>query len=606
MSFPGSFRFFALLLAAAAMGAEPDARLVKLTAIIGAATDAEDAMAVMREVWKRDRWFTFPKFRETTEYLAAEMKRRGLRGVEVLAAPADGRTQFGFWTMPLAWDARAARLEIVGGPVLADYRQAPASLGMWSGPTPPGGVEAGIVPFGGADMRGKLVLCDQNAANLKWRLVKGGALGAINAFTENPSLRDGRQWVNAWGDKGWGLLKGDAPLLSFSITPAQADDLRARLAKGPVRARAVVDSRIFEGEYPYVTGVMRGVGREEVLTLGHIAEQGAHDNATGVAAMVAALSTLETLIARGQLARPRRGIRMLAMGELYCTMHYLARNPERVRNTVAAMTLDTPAAPYEMKGTEYTFHLNPHVASSYVDALILKVAEAHLSRLAPPRPFHWKPFTPGTDSFLGEPMIGIPTVWPYSGTGVHTHHNSEDKPETVDARSLRDLIVITAAYLYTIASAGEGDVEWLANMAADRAAEQIALAGDVAQRNYRQDRGTQAVRSVLRLGGSESRIRAAIERVRRDGPEPARAKGMVVRRKRMGSMTLDDLPQEKREGFPSGAWDARAQLALFWCDGKRTLEEVIRLTKLEAGETDFDFVSYFRFLARHGYVEIME
>ena len=130
MSFPGSFRFFALLLAAAAIGAEPDARLVKLTAMIGAATDAEDAMAVMREVWKRDRWFTFPKFRETTEYLAAEMKRRGLRGVEVLAAPADARTQFGYWTMPLAWDARAARLEIVGGPVLADYRHTPASLGM--------------------------------------------------------------------------------------------------------------------------------------------------------------------------------------------------------------------------------------------------------------------------------------------------------------------------------------------------------------------------------------------------------------------------------------------------------------------------------------------
>ena len=30
--------------------------------------------------------------------------------------------------------------------------------------------------------------------------MKAGAIGAINAFTENPSLQDGRQWINAWGD----------------------------------------------------------------------------------------------------------------------------------------------------------------------------------------------------------------------------------------------------------------------------------------------------------------------------------------------------------------------------------------------------------------------
>ena len=60
-------------------------------------------------------------------------------------------------------------------------------------------------------------------------------------------------------------------------------------------------------------------------------------------------------------------------------------------------------------------------------------------------------------------------------------------------------------------------------------------------------------------------------------------------------------------GFvPSGAWAAVPTIALYWCDGKRNLAEVARLTRLELGPTDFDFVGYFRFLAKHGYVEISE
>ena len=35
------------------------------------------------------------------------------------------------------------------------------------------------------------------------------------------------------------------------------------------------------------------------------------------------------------------------------------------------------------------------------------------------------------------------------------------------------------------------------------------------------------------------------------------------------------------------------------------LSEVIRLTTMELGPTDFDFVGYFRFLQRHGYVDFL-
>jgi hypothetical protein len=85
-------------------------------------------------------------------------------------------------------------------------------------------------------------------------------------------------------------------------------------------------------------------------------------------------------------------------------------------------------------------------------------------------------------------------------------------------------------------------------------------------------------------------------------PNPE-AEKIVVRRKRMGTITLDDLPLEKRENFPAASFWGVPVSALYWCDGRRNLAEVIRLTELEMGPQRFDFVGYFKFLEKHGYVE---
>jgi hypothetical protein len=81
---------------------------------------------------------------------------------------------------------------------------------------------------------------------------------------------------------------------------------------------------------------------------------------------------------------------------------------------------------------------------------------------------------------------------------------------------------------------------------------------------------------------------------------------IVVRRRRFGTIPLDDLAPDQREGYPSGAWAAVPTAALYWSDGHRSLAEVIRLTRMELGPEDFDFVGYFRFLKRHGYVDFVE
>ena len=530
--------FFLLLVTAA--NAQTSTSLETVIQQVRTAYRTDFAMGVMRDVYASDRFFTFPRFLATAEYLKGRMQQIGLTNVELVEVPADGVTQVGYWTMPMAWDVKSARLEIVGERCARGLespgrlrQRSPASLGMWSGSTPPGGITAEIVVVKKSDvrnldklnLRGKLALTEDNPANIKWLLVKAGALGAINTFTENPGLPDGRQWINAWGDDGWAFTKRSTPLLSFSITPRQTALLHKLLARGPVRVKATVDSRYYSGSYPYVTGVLPGTGPEEVLTLGHTSEQGAEDNATGVAATLEALDTLSRLIAEGKLPRPKRSIRILSMGEMYGSMHYVQHNPERIRRTVAAMCVDTPAASYDLAGTEYTFYMNPHVAKDFTDAFILKVAGDYLSKVD--RPWHEKEFTTGTDTYMAEPMVGVPTVWGYSGSGVETHHNSEDTPDRVDPRSLRDISVIDAAFLYFIANAGEPEALWLARLSESRGYGQILNSASsfldrIANAPDARDLGTLLAQAEAKIAYSEERESQAVASVVRLVPENRR------------------------------------------------------------------------------------
>src|SRR5580704_16237312 len=138
-----------LAVANAQHGSPP--KLDALIETIRAEVHPQDAMERMRRIYSTDRWFTFSKFQQTADYLKSVLTDIGLDHIEMLAAPADGVSQFGFWTEPMAWDVKQAKLEIIQPAVpgdqatLADFEKVPTSLGMWSGPTPPEGVVAEIV-----------------------------------------------------------------------------------------------------------------------------------------------------------------------------------------------------------------------------------------------------------------------------------------------------------------------------------------------------------------------------------------------------------------------------------------------------------------------------
>jgi hypothetical protein len=115
-------------------GGRPPSPVSRLLQTLAEAVNPDQAMRDVRTIWETDRWFTFPKFEETAKNVAAIMRRAGLEDIEIGNAPADGVTQGGFWTEPLAWDVHVGTLEIVEPQVaadqrvLADYQKVPTSV----------------------------------------------------------------------------------------------------------------------------------------------------------------------------------------------------------------------------------------------------------------------------------------------------------------------------------------------------------------------------------------------------------------------------------------------------------------------------------------------
>ena len=122
-------------------GPSPVTDLLKL---LLANVNSTEAFTNMEAMWATDRYFDFARFQQTAKNVAEMMRQAGLDDVQIGQGPADGVTQNGFWTQPIAWDAHSATLEIVSPQVpedmrvLADYQKIPTSLCQWSGPTPPG------------------------------------------------------------------------------------------------------------------------------------------------------------------------------------------------------------------------------------------------------------------------------------------------------------------------------------------------------------------------------------------------------------------------------------------------------------------------------------
>ena len=246
---------------------------------------------------------------QAVDWIAAEMKRVGLKKVAKLPVPID------------RWVFNGASVSVDSGATTFE-------ASSWGGVpgTPPGGITAEVIDIGtgfaadyeGVDATGKIVLVDWQFGDI-W----------VNRHGHQATLEGALAIIFYTGTTSSGAFynKRDDGLMAFDgtydddwvpfvfVTRNAANDLRARIAAGPTTATLVSNvelTRAGDGGVGYnVLGAIPGTDRadEYVIFTGHHDAwfRGAADDATAIAAMLGIAKAI-----RDTGFRPRRTLLFLA------------------------------------------------------------------------------------------------------------------------------------------------------------------------------------------------------------------------------------------------------------------------------------------------------
>ena len=569
--------------------------LSETLAQIWQATSGEAAWQAVSDLSRFHRIQASPGYRRAAQWIHDRLAEEGLQA-KICAYPADEEGVFWTWPSFQEWDCSEARLDLVApegeARRLADFRACPISLIQRSAPFE-GEAEVVLLEDGeeaaeyeGLDVTGKVVLSRGNLHRVRELAVQErGAIGIlfdgmrpVQPVRPEGDLADVRQYTSFW----W--KAGNARCFGFVLTPRQGQALRRLLKKGdgPVRVRAKVSSRLYDGAMEVVQGDVPGETDEIVLIVAHLChpQPSANDNASGAAAALEAARTLQSLIRRGALPRPKRTIRFLWLPEINGMVAYLADHEEEFSRMVAGLNLDMVGEDQEQTGSSWLLERPPDAAASFAPDLLacLRDELPGLKGMVDVAPSHTGvggyplyrqaevPFSGGSDHLvLSDPSVGVPTPlliqWP-----DRFYHTSADTPDRTDPHSLARAAALAAGYAYWLATAGAQEATWLGyemvarfRRSASEAAQQVirtslaqnegsTLAQSLADLDrrlaYLLGRHRDAVRSLERLGRVEcpaDHLNAEAERAA--NRELAWAKGFVdLRAASLGLEALPDLP----------------------------------------------------------------
>jgi hypothetical protein len=318
---------------------------------------AKDIVASMSG---KQRWPGNTAFDAALDRVVAELRSAGY--VHQDSAPASALLTYRVETRPLpgdAWDMIDASLSVDGHPrPLMSSTTNFNMLAVGSGSTPDTGVVAELIDIGrGTDydrlsVAGKIVLVNGPAGRTLGEAVgQFNAVGVlaynIPAYNKPEINRNIAQFTSIGGGPvlrdSVRRARGDTMQRpwAMSLTRAAYDSLRALLAKGPVRVRAIAHARSFPSVERTVIADVKGtvVPDERFVLSAHAQEPGANDNASGVGAQ-AEMARVLAVLSRNNTARPKRTITMIFGNEIWQTRNYLADDTVRARGVKWGLSLD--------------------------------------------------------------------------------------------------------------------------------------------------------------------------------------------------------------------------------------------------------------------------
>ena len=434
-----------------------------------------DTAAMMRhteELLNLELGQTFSSYQASSRRCAEIMKECGLPNVEIIEFPADGKTAYQDKISPLGWEASTGSLTVVSGDglepgfVLADYKKHPFHLIKGSVATAPGGEIVRILTdervLGGDDPHDALVMVPfgNGPRNLGFisRVLDLGARGIITDYTMNAEeYPDGIQWCNAFTERAnWHITQDDRPFVAFSISPRMGKLLRKALVKGEVVAKMESDARRFESSVNVVTALIPGKRKEEFWITAHLYEPLANDNSSGVAA---AIETARILMEQGGM---EYSLRLVFGLEHYGFAAYAATCGTYLGDRViGSCNYD---AMYLRKEWKINFRSSGPASPFFGNFMAKLLADDMRGVKNAPEITYVNSFPDmyEDDSFLSDPTVGIPAVWPIR-TGPNFWHNSRQTIDYIEKDAFTVGVALHTAYVSSVISFQD---KWLKRISA--------------------------------------------------------------------------------------------------------------------------------------------
>ena len=386
---------------------------------------------------------------------------------------------------------------------LADYRDLAAILGQGSQNAD---VTAELVWVGrgsqaeidAVDLKGKIAVTEASAGRVHNLAVKAGAVGIISYYSPRP-LVDPIQIPNS------GIRGGDNATFCINLTPRDGYALRDRLLMGEkITVKAKVETTTEETDIEVPNCVIKGTDEnaEEIILCAHLFEGyvklGANDNTSGSAALIEVARTLNELIVRGQIERPKRSIRFIWIPEFQGSIPWAQQNKETLQKTLCNINLDMVGLWLSKSQSFYCLHRttmgNPHYINDVAESFYHYMGATNKSFVATGmgRPDATKPVysvTGSRDPFYytinahyGASDHEVFSDWGVQAPGVimitwpdNYYHTSGDRPEICDPTQLHRAIVLAAASAYTVANADSNDAVKIATEVAANAAKRMSI-----------------------------------------------------------------------------------------------------------------------------------
>lgn len=462
--------------------------------IFKANIDANRAFSYVQEIAKYHRIQASRGYRAAAKASKKILETRNVK-TQIISYPANFNTYYFTQKQFKEWHCEEAYLDLIS-PFkcrLSDFLNDDMSIIQRSGPIDRRDKPIEIVYIDHTkdiknidiDTKGKLIFVEMGYDKYINFAIEQGALGIITVgMPEIKPIRTQNHLDKDVKDKcanlSYHLYKEElaGKLCGFILTPSLGENLKqsclklAEKGKYP-QAVAYVKSKLYSGLIENVIAQIKGTTNEEILMVAHLChpKSSVNDNASGVAAAIEAIATIDNLIEKGELPRPKRTIKLILVPEYTGTYAYLSENDKRLDEIKAGINLDMVGAKQGDKAGAFLVIGTPKAMPTFVtdlsDIILSEVkkecALASKGEFSSLFNAEMKKFMFGSDHYiLSDPSISIPSIaltqWPDK-----MYHTSGDTIENIDPQMLYRSAVICAGYVLTLANLSVEDMTEIMN-----------------------------------------------------------------------------------------------------------------------------------------------